>query len=54
MTFIMSIYKNIKYRAISVGKNPIWPMEYARAPILGSLMGSMGKLPRWGADEEGV
>jgi hypothetical protein len=48
----MSIYKNIKFRATSIGKNLLWPMEYARVTILGRLMGSKGRLPMWGADEE--
>ena len=48
----MSIYKNIKCRATSIGKNLLWPMEYARVPILGRLMDSGGRLPMWGADEE--
>jgi hypothetical protein len=50
MAVMMSIYKIIKFRAISVDKNPLWPMEYARVPILGHLMGFMGRLPLWGRD----
>jgi hypothetical protein len=50
MAVIMSIYKIIKCHAISVGKNPLWPMEYARVPILVHLMGSMGRLPMQGRD----
>jgi hypothetical protein len=52
MAVIMSIYKIIKFRATSIGKNLLWPMEYARATILERLMGSGGRLPMWGADEE--
>ena len=48
----MSIYKNIKCRVTSIGKNLLWPMEYARIFILGRLMDSEGRLPMWDADEE--
>jgi hypothetical protein len=50
MAVMMSIHIIIKCRAISVDKNPLWPMEYARVPILGHLMGSMGRLPMKGRD----
>jgi hypothetical protein len=52
MAVIMSIYNIIKFRATSIGKNLLWPMEYARVSILGRLMGSRGSPPMWGADEE--
>ena len=52
MADIMSIYKKLKCRATSIDKNLLWPMEYARVPILERLMDFEGRLPMWGADEE--
>ena len=52
MAVMMSMNKIIKFSAISVDKNPLWPMEYARVPILGRLMDFESRLPMWGADEE--